>query len=767
MSQARLVAARCGRRWGKNVVGESVAIDDASHGRLVGWFAPENKRLSESYEVIVSALEPIKKRSDKTHGIIRTVNGGAVEFWSLEDENAGRSRKYHRIILDEGAFTKPKTIDWWTKSAKPTLLDYAGRALVMSNTNGIDPDNFFYDICNEPKHGFVQFHAPTHSNPHLPADEVAKLITDNLPLVYQQEHLAEFVDWSGEAFFSIDSLLVNGRPIDQPLKCDAVFAIIDTATKTGKKNDGTGVVYFAFTQHAQPPLVVLDWDLVQIEGDLLITWLPQVFDQLERYAMECGARGGSVGALIEDKNSGSILLQQAGRRDMPARAIESKLTDMGKDERAISVSGYVYRQQVKFAPVAHDKVSVYKGTTRNHLRGQVVGFRVGDKDATREDDLLDCFDGLTEVLTDQGWKRFADLNRAESLATVNLATDFIEYQWPTAYVERDHHGDVIEIKGKRVDICVTPNHRMIVENTNAIWRGEYRPRVKLAKDLTAASILKNTSRWIGTRQPVVIQAWTYEGAKAGAMPEIVIDRALMAEFVGWFLAEGSLASSSFEGSVKRRVIISQMPGPKADMIEALLRKMPFKYGKPKTAGGCHNFNITSAQLHRFLSDCYEPGDGRPCYRKRVPAWVLESSPDVLERFFDAVVKGDGWEQAGHRTVATTSPAFADHLQECLVKMGRASTMKVRRDLPPTKLRGGLGNKSATQYHVNEIRSKYVFPVNRRTNTSLVTRRPYSGKVYCASVPNGTLILRRNGKTFVAGNCFTYGIAVALGNAEGF
>lgn len=398
MTQHRFVAARCGRRFGKNVIGESVAIDDAAHGRLVGWFAPENKRLSESYNVIVEGLEPIKKSSDKTNGMIRTINGGAVEFWSLEDEHAGRSRKYHRIIVDEGAFTKPKQmINTWKKAMRPTLVDYRGRALVMSNTNGIDPDNFLYAICHDPEFGFVQFHAPSRSNPHLPPEEVAAFQKDNAPLVYQQEYLAEFVDWSGAAFFSLEKLLVKAadgslRPAELPVRCDAVYAVIDSATKTGKANDGTGVVYFALSQRAVGhKLTVIDWDLVQIEGAMLETWLPTVFENLEHYAKACHARGGSQGAFIEDKASGMILIQQAQRRGWPARAIDSKLTAMGKDERAISISGYVYRGEVKLSRLAHDKVTTYKGTTRNHLRGQVVGFRIGSKNEQREDDLLDDF----------------------------------------------------------------------------------------------------------------------------------------------------------------------------------------------------------------------------------------------------------------------------------------------------------------------------------------------------------------------------------------
>ena len=54
------------------------------------------------------------------------------------------------------------------------------------------------------------------------------------------------------------------------------------------------------------------------------------------------------GAFIEDKNSGTILLQQALRRQMLTHPIDSKLTAMGKDERAISVSGCVHRELVKY-----------------------------------------------------------------------------------------------------------------------------------------------------------------------------------------------------------------------------------------------------------------------------------------------------------------------------------------------------------------------------------------------------------------------------------
>jgi hypothetical protein len=60
---------------------------------------------------------------------------------------------------------------------------------------------------------------------------------------------------------------------------------------------------------------------------------------------------------------------------MQAQAIDAKLTAMGKDERALSVSGHVYTDH------AFNKAAPYKQRTKNHLMmDQIDGFRIGDKD---------------------------------------------------------------------------------------------------------------------------------------------------------------------------------------------------------------------------------------------------------------------------------------------------------------------------------------------------------------------------------------------------
>ena len=85
----------------------------------------------------------------------------------------------------------------------------------------------------------------------------ADLIKDNDPLVYSQEYMAEFVDWSGAAFFSREKLLFDGQPLPMPARCEGVFAIIDTASKTGTDNDATAVIFFASNSVGRTRLLIL------------------------------------------------------------------------------------------------------------------------------------------------------------------------------------------------------------------------------------------------------------------------------------------------------------------------------------------------------------------------------------------------------------------------------------------------------------------------------------------------------------------------------
>lgn len=213
-------------------------------------------------------------------------------------------------------------------------------------------------------------------------------------------------DWdasAGDSFFTEAALLVDGAPVEYPTRCDQVYAVIDTALKDGAQHDGTAVVYYAKNKISGIPLTILDWDVLQIEGALLDSWLPTVNKRCEQLAVETRAREGNTGLWIEDKASGIVLIQQGIRMGLPVSPLPAAMTAAGKEGRAFSVSPYVYQDKVKISQYAYHKVVSYKNQSRNHFLSQVCGFRTGQKDGPR--DILDCFTyGVAISLGDsEGW----------------------------------------------------------------------------------------------------------------------------------------------------------------------------------------------------------------------------------------------------------------------------------------------------------------------------------------------------------------------------
>ena len=200
--------------------------------------------------------------------------------------------------------------------------------------------------------------------------------------LYQQNPLPP-----GGIFFQQADLLVDGMPVAYPEWCTCVFASVDTGIKTASKHDATGCIYWAYNEYDKStPLTILDYDLIQIPADLLIDWLPNVYNRLEEFAKQCKAIRGSIGPFIEDKGSGTVLLQQCSRRDWLSTAIDVKLVQLGKDARCLNISGYVSSGKVKYSEYAFKKTIDFKTRHANHMLKQIHTFNMGVKD--QEDDLV-------------------------------------------------------------------------------------------------------------------------------------------------------------------------------------------------------------------------------------------------------------------------------------------------------------------------------------------------------------------------------------------
>ena len=327
----------------------------------------------------------------------------ASQFWYLLSRNRSTCgvRPYIRATCNPDADSwVSQLISWWIDP--DTGFPIAERAGVLRWFIRVSDELIWADDPAElrerhpeiPPKSLTFIPAKLSDNPALMRADpgyLANLLA--LPLVERERLLGGNwkIRWSGQGLFDEQSFLVGGLPVPYPAQVDGIYAVVDSAVKGGAKHDGTAVVYFSVARHFGHPLVILDWDVVQIDGAFLENWIPGVFARCEELARECRSRRGILGVWIEDAQSGSILLQQCRNKNLRVHAIPSKLTSAGKDNRAVDVSGHIFCGKVKIAEHAYRKVATFKSVTMNHLTSQVMGFRVGDPDANkRADDLLDC-----------------------------------------------------------------------------------------------------------------------------------------------------------------------------------------------------------------------------------------------------------------------------------------------------------------------------------------------------------------------------------------
>ncbi len=212
----------------------------------------------------------------------------------------------------------------------------------------------------------------------------------------------------GGAFFNVDSLFVDGKPFGQLPKSDHVFMVVDTAMRDGAEHDGTACITFAAYKHGRAGnvrLIIVDYDILQINAELLIDWLPGKIREAQEFSNFVGSSYGFQGAWIEDAASGIVLLGEARRRGLPVEGIDTKLTSIGKEGRALAVSSYVASGQVKISQYAYDKTLTYRGMNKNHLLDQIATFRIGMRKREHNLDLIDCFAyGISLALGDsEGW----------------------------------------------------------------------------------------------------------------------------------------------------------------------------------------------------------------------------------------------------------------------------------------------------------------------------------------------------------------------------
>lgn len=201
-AQFKVVAA--GRRSGKTLMALRPLTDAAVIDHLpAGYFAPSYKKMDEVWEEHKVILAPVIVNKDEQLRILRILGGGRIDYWTMEDENAGRSRRYKRIVIDEaGEVANLKKI--CEESIFPTLTDFNGSAQIQGTPRGHNGFWQFYQRgIAENRMRFPEwksFQYSSHCNPFLPRSFLDMMQRTLPQRVYEQEYLAQFLSDNDAVF---------------------------------------------------------------------------------------------------------------------------------------------------------------------------------------------------------------------------------------------------------------------------------------------------------------------------------------------------------------------------------------------------------------------------------------------------------------------------------------------------------------------------------------------------------------------------------------
>lgn len=218
------------------------------------------------------------------------------------------------------------------------------------------------------------------SQPTFTRNEAGKIVVDKIADGAKSPDLGDaVVIWSenvgdaGEVFFEAGDMLIDAKPIEVPAHLETVFAVVHSAGRPGKDNSGTAVTFWAM--QLEGPVIVLDWDYTEVEGDLLDSWIPRKFDQLNEYGER--ARLGSMGMFLSNEGHNPIILERAlGYGD--ASVIEGRVADMDARGQALNASSHI--KNVKLSKEAVGRNVTFRGNEKNHLLYQVRKFTADSKD---------------------------------------------------------------------------------------------------------------------------------------------------------------------------------------------------------------------------------------------------------------------------------------------------------------------------------------------------------------------------------------------------
>jgi len=378
-----------------------------------------------------------------------------------------------------------------------------------------------------------------------------------------------------------------------------------------------------------------------------------------------------------------------------------------------------------------------------------------------------CMTPDTEILTNEGWKRFDELNQNETVATLNPKTDVIEYHKPTGYICEPFDGQLNCAKNSLVEYEVTPNHNMYASVAKSLTHKKLNLELILSEKIHGKNFhVKRDGIWIGKEEKYFVLPAIKEYAEMlneeATIDTIIrknkygvklsdkygydkfIDMDKWLEFFGFWMAEGW--TSKTKGLHQVGIAQTKNNGY-LDYMYELLSELGFN---PTFTKDKKQIRVFDKQLWEYLSDFGIANE------KFIPKNILDLSPRQLDIFLQWFIKGDGHIENNKYSRArafSSSILLANNLQEIALKTGISATI-TNRGKRTSSIKGREIKNQFDSLVINFGKHPNISKHNK--NTPLIKseeqyNKYYKGNVYCVEVQNHIIYVRRNGKAMWIGN----------------
>lgn len=354
-----------------------------------------------------------------------------------------------------------------------------------------------------------------------------------------------------------------------------------------------------------------------------------------------------------------------------------------------------------------------------------------------------CYSDDTEVLTNNGWKLFKDVEKNDKIMSINPETKEIDFIPFVKQVQYEYNGKMIHFPGRNFDLLVTPDHNMLYFAGNG--HGE-----KHLKEIMAKDLIKQTAFSL----PRAIGKWEKSDTKTVKFGDLTVSKVQYFRLWAWYLAEGSGRCRDGCYEVK------------------LAQKDPMKiYNDLPEFQSVLHIGDDAIYILGEYARYFECMFGIYADKKFIPPFIKNSSVENIREFLAAFVMADGTRLINHKcssnkaysdvrneqVLRTSSKKMADDLCEMIVKAGWMPSVYVVHDKGKLHhFENGNYVSNTDCYNISICHSKtrtYAPDIPGHLPRHNPVEIDYKGMVYDVELEKWHfLLVRRNGKCAWSGNC---------------